>query len=294
MLKDKISGKIVFIIGYSRSGTTYLQRLLATHHKVKTGQETHIFPFYIEPLISSWKKQVSQLENNFSGRGGLGLPCYINDEQFKIAVRNFVYEVLNPLFDKESVESIIIEKSPSHIRYIETIREVFPNSYIIHIVRHPIDVITSVTTASQSWGKNWASNNVRHLTKSWYKTVSEARKMLDQVDSNFYYEIKYENLKNDTHKELNQIGNFLGINWNQEELSSAIKSNSLKIKQKEETAIPLWGLAGQKQEYVIEPSGFASFDQKKRKLNFFEKVYIWVYAKKLIKELGYEKDFFRK
>lgn len=36
---------IVFIVGSPRSGTTWLQRLLATHPQIKTGQESRIFEY---------------------------------------------------------------------------------------------------------------------------------------------------------------------------------------------------------------------------------------------------------
>ncbi|MBI3001835.1 MAG: sulfotransferase, partial [Deltaproteobacteria bacterium] len=41
----------MLIVGCPRSGTTWLQRLLASHPKIITGQESHVFDNYVGPQM---------------------------------------------------------------------------------------------------------------------------------------------------------------------------------------------------------------------------------------------------
>src|SRR5947208_10995760 len=46
----------VFIVGAQRSGTTWLQRLLASHPAIAGGQESHLFSGYLAPLWQRWRQ----------------------------------------------------------------------------------------------------------------------------------------------------------------------------------------------------------------------------------------------
>jgi hypothetical protein len=50
---------LVFLIGCPRSGTTWLQRLLASHPQVRTVQETFLFPRYISPQLRGKYSEVA-------------------------------------------------------------------------------------------------------------------------------------------------------------------------------------------------------------------------------------------
>ena len=66
---------MVFIVGAPRSGTTWLQRLLATHPRIRTGQESKLFRWYIAPQLRMWAMETTRERNRetANGRGGTGL-----------------------------------------------------------------------------------------------------------------------------------------------------------------------------------------------------------------------------
>jgi len=65
---------LVFLVGCPRRGTTWLQRLLACHPAVRTGQESHVFEVHIAPQLREWRKLADQ-----SNRGGVGMACYFTE-----------------------------------------------------------------------------------------------------------------------------------------------------------------------------------------------------------------------
>ncbi len=70
----------MFIVGSPRSGTSYLQNLLASHPDIHTGEETHLFERYIGPSVRAWERH---LERGVAGLGlGIGLPCYFDQAEF--------------------------------------------------------------------------------------------------------------------------------------------------------------------------------------------------------------------
>lgn len=64
---------VVFLVGSPRSGTTWVQRLLASHPQIQTGQESHLFAAYIGPQLRAWRAGSDPLK--WSGRGAVGLEC---------------------------------------------------------------------------------------------------------------------------------------------------------------------------------------------------------------------------
>ena len=77
---DYTGANLVFVVGCPRSGTTWIQRLLATHPMLRTGQESDVFDLYIGPQLRAWERE---LDPASSGRGGVGLACYFQDAEFR-------------------------------------------------------------------------------------------------------------------------------------------------------------------------------------------------------------------
>ena len=88
----KLRGEdIIFIIGSPRSGTTWLQKLLASHDAIVTGQESEFFITVAEPILTNYFKLI----NNPSGRGGTGLPCYLTTNELLSLLKEIFYEIVS-------------------------------------------------------------------------------------------------------------------------------------------------------------------------------------------------------
>lgn len=293
---DNIDGRnLVFIVGAARSGTTYLQRLLATHPKIKTGVESHLFSLYINPLLKAWKNQVEA--SITETRSGLGLPCYMDEVEYMNTLKMFLLELMEPMLNQlEEIDEIFLEKSPSHVNSLDAIHQLLPKARIIHIIRDPRDVVASTLAASNTWGKSWAVNSAKIVAYTWCEQVNKVKQFSQGLDSSLLFELHYENLVENPIQSLKNLVDFIDLNWTQEELEDAIYKNSLEVVRKTGgTVIPVGGLVAESRGNVLkEPEGFVRKGKPgswKMDLTVFDKLMVWLIAKSTMEKVGYSWKF---
>src|SRR5262245_18200586 len=90
-MADYTGHNLVFIVGSPRSGTTWLQRLLAAHAAIRTGQESKLFGSYIIAQLRAWRWEESREADpkTATGRGGTGLSCYMREEEFLASLKEY-------------------------------------------------------------------------------------------------------------------------------------------------------------------------------------------------------------
>src|SRR5919199_434982 len=93
-MSDVSGHQLVCIVGCPRSGTTWLQRLLAGHPRVRTGQESDVFDIYVGPQLRAWRRE---LDPTSSGRGGVGLGAYFDDAAFTSLLRRYALDLVASL-----------------------------------------------------------------------------------------------------------------------------------------------------------------------------------------------------
>jgi hypothetical protein len=288
-------GKLVFIVGCPRSGTTYLQRLLAYHPKIKTGQESHLF-YYIGPLYQTWQAQVEAVKTD--PRGGVGLPCYFDENEFIEVLKNFLDQLLAPMITKLADDELFIEKSPSHALYLNAIHELLPKARIIHLVRDARDVVSSLINAGRTWGKHWAPKSAINAALLWRRHINAVKLNASNLPNSIFYEVRYEDLLEDQKKVLKKLGEFLEIDWADETLEQAVNVNSVEMARKNPsggTRIDKGGLAAKYSGNVVnEPQDFVrkgTAGSWRKDLTFLEKFFVWMIARSTMRSSGYSFRF---
>lgn len=175
--------KRVLIVGCPRSGTSWLQLLVAQHPQVATTQETHLFDLYLGHVESlrqaheSWNAGMAQL---FSEPEFNALWAQIADDVFtKIAATN-------------PAATVTLEKTPAHVRQGRLILKLCPDVHFIHLIRDPRSVVNSLCAVGQSWGADWASSRVSDNARLWRSDV-RAGLELGRLTKR-YKELRYEDL----------------------------------------------------------------------------------------------------
>src|SRR5579872_7450610 len=84
---DDTGANLLFVVGCPRSGTTWVQRLLATHPCIRTGQESDLFDLYVGPQLRTWQQELTA---DSSGRGAVGLGCYFTDDEFRRTLKSYL------------------------------------------------------------------------------------------------------------------------------------------------------------------------------------------------------------
>lgn len=177
--------KHVFLVGCPRSGTTWLQILLAQHEQVATTRETHLFNGYLYQLDRCWRAFESHPDR-------VGLDTLLSEDEYYGLCSLFVQGVMNKIAASNPAATVVLEKTPSHVRYAPLILKLLPDAYFIHIVRDPRSVVSSLCAASRSWGGRWASRSVLSNARIWCADVTKGREIGRLTER--YREVRYEDL----------------------------------------------------------------------------------------------------
>src|SRR6185503_12343835 len=218
--------RVLFVVGCPRSGTTWVQLLLAQHPEVATAPETQIFAYYLDHFRRQWRH-----EHEGPGRlhqGQAGLSRLLSEDEFIDLCRQTASVVIEKIAARRAGAKVVVEKSPRHALEAEFIQRVFENAYFLHVVRDPRDTAASLLAAGRSWAP-WAPKNAIGAARLWNACVEGARK----VSSNpRYREVRYESLRADGAAELESILAWLGIPLDCAACARAVHACELKQLQK--------------------------------------------------------------
>src|SRR5579859_4394270 len=186
MLTQEYSGiDMLFVVGCPRSGTTWVQRLLASHPRIRTGQESDVFDQYIGPQLRAWEQE---LNPEASGRGGVGLGCYFQDADFRRLLKGYLVQLLEPMVGRLAPGELFLEKTPGHVLFIPEIHALLPRARFIHVLRDARDTVASLLGASRSWGRAWAPRQARQAAWTWVNHVQAARQAQRALSPDLFFE----------------------------------------------------------------------------------------------------------
>ena len=132
-------GRMIFIVGMPRSGTTLLERLLLSHPDVASAGET--------PIIGSLHGQLMAQ----SGAGGIA------EALTPDVLRSMAAAYLQGVSARAPEALRVIDKMPANYLFVPLIRLMFPRATILHMRRHPLDVGLSCWEAGFTFGQDFAS-----------------------------------------------------------------------------------------------------------------------------------------
>jgi hypothetical protein len=165
-LQTSIDGKtLVFLVGAPRSGTTWLQLLLARSPEVATAQETHIFSLFLRSMIDEWNRLEKTGER-------IGLSQLLSRSEFRGLLRNISGYLFAKIAEKKPAARVILDKTPNHVYCWREILDIWPDAHFIHIIRDPRSVVASMRVASRTWASHWASPKVSKNCERWISDVS--------------------------------------------------------------------------------------------------------------------------
>jgi hypothetical protein len=282
---DEYRGQnLCFIVGAPRSGTTWLQRLIASHPLVRTGQESYLFFWYIGPQLKKWKEDLKIVDKDI--RGGVGLGAYLRDDEFRRILKEYTLKLMAPMIGGLKEGELFLEKTPLHAFNILDILELLPESRFIHMLRDARDTVASILVASHSWANIRLGNlNARQASRLWVSHVREVERAKKMVPQSQFIEVRYEE----------KSWRFLGLKFDEATLAEAVRRNDARVVEELGTKIPLGGEAAKHGgEFVKEPPGFvrrAGTGSWKKDLSFIQKLEVWAITRKAMRDVGYEEKF---
>jgi len=284
---------LVCIVGCPRSGTTWLQKLLACHPHVHTGWESYLLHKYVGAQLRAWR---TDLKLQAEGYLSVGMASYLTEEEFIGVLKTYMCKLLQPMVGELGPGDLFIDKTPSHALYLPEITELLPAARIIHVLRDARDVVASILASSQSWGEYWATDHPRKAAKWWVAHVEAVRTAKLTIAPGRFCEVRYEDLVASPAACLSRVSEFLNLAWDEGGIQNAISQNCLaRSKGGDSTKIPLKGEFGRSSgPFVAEPDGFVRSGQVggwKRELSWLAKLSVWIKAREAMRKAGYEWTF---
>jgi len=196
--------RYVFIVGSPRSGTTWLQLLLAQHPAVATHQETHLFHNYLGPLARAY----------LNGRDAalvrdVGIHNLLDEAALYRFCKMFAQQTLDQIAASNPQTEVVLEKSPDHVRDHDLILRTLPKAWFIHVIRDPRDVAISMRSAGRGWGRSWAPSRIHGAAATWVHNVERGLEIARKTDR--YIEIRYEDLLERGVMQLGSLFDWLGL-----------------------------------------------------------------------------------
>lgn len=182
-MPDLLSDRMVFLVGAPRSGTNWLQRMLAAHPDVVAlPSETHLFSHGLRYLDD-------QVQHGLLTSPATGM-VYLPRDEWLASMRAFCVLVYGRVVDAINPDArCVIERSPHHVFHLELISEVFPDAAFVHLIRDGRDVVRSL--ARQEWGPG----GIREAAEQWRDAITSARATSAGLER--YVEVRYEDLMED-------------------------------------------------------------------------------------------------
>lgn len=195
-----------FIIGSTRSGTTWLHRMLAELPGVAAlPQELSLFSRYIAPLQRAYEKETGP-----EAHLKQGLPVLVTPAEFTKTLKRATENIYERILQRNPQANFILDKRPDYGKHIALINSLLPNSKFIHIIRDGRDVVVSMLHAHESMGGAFTADAAR-AAKDWRESVSMAREGGNAIGPERYIEVRYESLVSNTQMELQRLLKFMNL-----------------------------------------------------------------------------------
>jgi hypothetical protein len=188
----------IFIVGFPRSGTTLTERILASHSAVEAGGE---LPFGAD---------LHELAISLAG-GELMYPAGLANARpdWSTMLRDRYLESAERFGLFANGARYFTDKMPSNDFWVPLLRLAFPDSPVVHVTRHPLDVLTSVMAHEMTHGFNCGyrlEDAARH-----FATADQLLEKYRSAGLGPTYALRYESLVANQEEETKRLAAAVGL-----------------------------------------------------------------------------------
>ena len=191
----------IFILGFPRSGTTLVEQTLSAHPRISAGDEL--------PLISDMAGMMSRMFDSPLGYPEALAELWMADHREGLdSLRNYYLEKVRQRDVVEPGAFWFTDKMPLNETHLGLIALLFPAAPLIHVLRHPLDVVLSVF-----------SNHLTHGFFCSYELETAARHYVLVMDLVEHYRremtlrylpVRYEDIVGDQDASVRRMLDFIG------------------------------------------------------------------------------------
>jgi tetratricopeptide (TPR) repeat protein len=191
----------IFIIGFPRSGTTLVEQTLTAHPQISAGDEL--------PIIHTLSQRTPMLLGSPMPYPSALSELWLGDRRGQIDTLRDLY--LNEAQDMGAVapgKRWFTDKMPLNETHLGLIGLLFPESPILHLVRHPLDVVLSVFSNGLTHGFHCAS--ALETAATHYARIADLIVRYRAAMPLRYHAVRYEELVTEQEREVRAMLDFIG------------------------------------------------------------------------------------
>ncbi len=198
--------QLIFLIGPPRSGSTMLQRMLASHSDIATHPEPHI----ITPLAHlGYFHNVDQAPYDHINAAEAirefvsDLPGGEND--YLDACRAYTDTLYRRMLQSKK-QKLFLDKTPAYALVLSYLSRLYPQAKYIVLTRHPLAVLSSYANSFFE-GDTQQAVDFNNILARYLPAMA---RFLTQKQVPFFH-LRYEDLVSDPDRKLAQVFSFLGL-----------------------------------------------------------------------------------
>jgi len=189
-------GGIAFLVGFPRSGTTLLDRMLSAHPDIEVLEEKSLF---------------STIHQDWPNPGSLESLVDVNEAQIMDAREIYQREMLR--HRRQLQRPLVIDKLPLNLAYLFLINRLFPEAPVIFLQRHPLDTCISCYFQAFELEASMAYFLDIQDTAEYYDAVMQVAKLSIAQVGNPLHRLRYEDLVATPEGQLRAATSFLSLDW---------------------------------------------------------------------------------
>jgi hypothetical protein len=259
----------IFIVGVPRSGTTLMRMILGKHSRIAIADENHYLGHFVPWVDPGWDfRRVGDLRSDDAVRR-LVDRMYSEDFQRGTWVRGVsqfwrwlvkrvpreeleqrllagersrrgVFTALLRSYADRRGRPIFGEKTPAHLRYVDTLLEWYPTARVVHMVRDPRAVYLSElkrrTARPESVPYRWLIRIPRLMrtfvllavVRTWADAVHRHRSLARRYPDQ-YRLVRFEDLVRNPEFEVERLCAFLGVDFEPRMLNQKVVSRGDRL-----------------------------------------------------------------
>ena len=219
-----IARKLIFIVGMPRSGTSLVEQILSSHHKVFGGGELPFLNKEIRKIFPEFKKD-----------------NHLDKDKIHNLILDCRNEYLKKISNYDLSFKIFTDKAPLNFRFIGFIKYLFPNAKIINCRRDPMDIVWSNF-------KNYFSNSMPFTNDledigHFYKLYEDLMAFFHKKFPEIIYDIEYPRLVGNPEIEIKELLNFCELKWNDNCLNHHKNERAIKTASSTQARKPIYKTA---------------------------------------------------
>jgi tetratricopeptide (TPR) repeat protein len=198
----------IFILGFPRSGTTLVEQTLTAHPRIAAGDEL--------PVIMELSALMPRILGSPLAYPEALSELWMGDQDDAIEMLRDHYLYRLHRYGVPRAATLFTDKMPLNETHLGLIALLFPTAPLIHVLRHPLDVVLSTYSNALSHGFNCAAS-LESVARHYALIAGLVEHYRAQADLR-YLAIRYEDMVRDQERVVRQITAFIGVRFDMAQL----------------------------------------------------------------------------